>query len=45
MQTLHDWVRTAALDGSLESSFNEVDRDGSGELEFREFQQMLGAEQ
>jgi len=45
MQTLHDWARTAALDGSLESSFNEVDRDGSGELEFREFQQMLGAEQ
>jgi Ca2+-binding EF-hand superfamily protein len=32
-------------DGSLESAFKEVDTDGSGELEFPEFKQMLWEDQ
>lgn len=43
MQTLHEWASTAMTDGSLEDSFKEVDTDGSGELEFPEFREMLSA--
>ena len=45
MQSLHDWASGALTDGSLESSFQEVDTDGSGELEFGEFKQMLWEDQ
>lgn len=41
LQTLHDWASSALQDDSLEAAFKEVDTDGSGELEFSEFKQML----
>lgn len=45
MQSLHDWASSALTDGTLETAFKEVDTDGSGELEFEEFKQMLWEDQ
>eukprot|EP00217_Crustomastix_stigmatica_P004064 CAMPEP_0183795886 /NCGR_PEP_ID=MMETSP0803_2-20130417/5377_1 /TAXON_ID=195967 /ORGANISM="Crustomastix stigmata, Strain CCMP3273" /LENGTH=96 /DNA_ID=CAMNT_0026040393 /DNA_START=39 /DNA_END=326 /DNA_ORIENTATION=+ len=45
MKMLKEWVEGAkAGEGGLEGAFKEVDKDGSGELEFEEFKAMLMAE-
>ena len=41
MQSLYEWAAGNLESGDLEAAFNEVDADGSGEMEYEEFRLML----
>ena len=43
MRSLYEWAAGTLASGDLEGAFNEVDADGSGEMEFEEFKLMLSA--
>ena len=43
MQSLYEWAAGNLESGVLEAAFNEVDADGSGEMEYEEFKLMLSA--
>ncbi len=43
MQSLYEWAAGNLESGDLEAAFNEVDADGSGEMEYEEFGLMLSA--
>ena len=43
MRSLYEWAAGNLATGDLEGAFNEVDADGSGEMEFEEFKLMLSA--
>ena len=43
MQSLYEWAAGNLESGDLEAAFNEVDADGSGEMEYEEFRLMLSA--
>ena len=43
MRSLYEWAAGNLASGDLEGAFNEVDADGSGEMEFEEFKLMLSA--
>lgn len=43
MQSLYEWAAGNLESGDLEAAFNEVDADGSGEMEYEEFKLMLSA--
>ena len=44
MRLLYDWAKFHYDEGNLERIFKKVDADGSGEIEFEEFREMLNIE-